>query len=211
MLWTANFFSSPELARMLKIEHSTDCVGTLKLNRKNVPKEVKDKKLEKGEIIARHLGPVTGLKWHDKRYVTMVSTYHSAETKRVSNKGKETEKPLCVIDYNHNMRGVHLKDQLLHMYMVKREKITKWYLKLFKRLLNSTVLNLFVVYRQVMGRNIEQPSYRIQLVEGLFTKYARAAETQSLSGQQASDNIVPRLTERHFLRKVAPKTEKSKP
>jgi len=69
MLWIDNFFSSPELARKPKIDDSTDCVGTLKLNRKNVPKEVKDKKLEKGEIIARHLGPVTVLKWRDKRDV----------------------------------------------------------------------------------------------------------------------------------------------
>jgi len=90
-LWLDNFFNSPELARKLKTEHSTDCVGTLKLNRKNVPKEVKNKKLEKGEIIARHEGPVTVLKWRDKRSITMVSTYHSADTQRVSNKGKETE------------------------------------------------------------------------------------------------------------------------
>ena len=46
-LWL-DFFNSPELARKLKIEHSTDCVGTLKLNRMDVPKEVKDKKLGKG-------------------------------------------------------------------------------------------------------------------------------------------------------------------
>ena len=92
-LWLDNFFNSPKLARKLKIEHSTDCVGTLILNRKDVPKEVKDKKLEKGEIIARHSGPVTVLKWRDKRNVTMVSTYHSADTQRLSNKGKETEKP----------------------------------------------------------------------------------------------------------------------
>ena len=39
MLWIDNFFSSPELARKLKIKCSTDCVGTLKLNRKNVPKK----------------------------------------------------------------------------------------------------------------------------------------------------------------------------
>jgi len=42
-------------------------------------------------------------------------------------------------------------------------------------------------------------------VEGLFTKYARAAETRIVPGRQVSDNTVPRLTERHFLRKVAPK------
>ena len=83
--------------------------------------------------------------------------------------------------------------------------------EIFNRLLNSTVLNSFVVYRQVTGRNIQQLSYRIELVEGLFTKYAHAAEKQSVPGRQASDNTFPRLTERHFLRKVAPKTEKSKP
>ena len=47
-MWIDNF-NSPELVRKLKIEHSTDCVGTLKLKRKNVPKEVKDKKLEKAK------------------------------------------------------------------------------------------------------------------------------------------------------------------
>jgi len=51
-LWIDNFFSSPELARKLKIEHFTDCVGT----EQNVPKEVKDKTLEKGKIIAGHSG-----------------------------------------------------------------------------------------------------------------------------------------------------------
>jgi len=55
-------FNSPELARKLKIEHSNDCVGTLKLNRKNIPKKVKDKKLKKGKIIATHSGPVRVIK-----------------------------------------------------------------------------------------------------------------------------------------------------
>jgi len=85
--------------------------------------------------------------------------------------------------------------------------MTKWYLKLFKRLLNSTVLNSFLVYQLVMRRNIRQLSYRIQLLEGLFTKFAHAVKAQSVPGRQASDNTVPWLTERHFLRKVAPKTE----
>jgi len=97
------------------------------------------------------------------------------------------------------------------MHMFEREKMTIWYLKLFKRLLNSTVLNSFVVYRQVTRRNIQQLSYRIQLVEDLFMKHVRAAEMRGVPGWQASDNTVPWLTEKHFLRKVAPKTEKSKP
>jgi hypothetical protein len=31
-LWIDNFFNGPELARKLKIEHSTDCVGTMGRN-----------------------------------------------------------------------------------------------------------------------------------------------------------------------------------
>ena len=89
-------FNSPELARKLKIEHSTDCVGTLKLNRKNIPEEVKDKKLEKGEVIARHLGPVTVLKWRDKRNVTMVSTYHNADTQRAFLTKARKQRSHCV-------------------------------------------------------------------------------------------------------------------
>jgi len=76
--------------------------------------------------------------------------------------------------------------------------MTKWYIKLFKRLLNSAVLNSFLVYRQVTGRIIQQLSYRIQLVECLFTKFARAAKMQNEPGRQASDKSVPQLTENIF-------------
>ena len=93
-LWLDNLFNRPELARRLKIKHSTDFVGTLKLNRMDVPKVAKNKKLERGEIIARNWSPVTILKWRDKNNLTMVSTYRSADTQRVSNKGMK-QRRLC--------------------------------------------------------------------------------------------------------------------
>jgi hypothetical protein len=40
----------------------TDCVGTVCVNSKDIPKIVKGKKLGKGEIIAEHSGPVSVLK-----------------------------------------------------------------------------------------------------------------------------------------------------
>jgi hypothetical protein len=86
--------------------------------------------------------------------------------------------------------------------------MTKWYLKLFIRLLNSTVLNSCVIYRQVTGRNIQQLSYRIQLVEGLFKKYVCAAECAGATDIRQHSSTAD---ERYFLRKVTPKTEKSKP
>jgi hypothetical protein len=41
-LWMDNFYNAPALAQRLK-SLKTDCIGTLCLNRKDVPKMVKDK------------------------------------------------------------------------------------------------------------------------------------------------------------------------
>jgi hypothetical protein len=74
-LWVDNFYNSPAVAEELK-SLNTDRVGTLHLNRKDVPKIVKAKRLKKGELIAQHSGPVSVLKWSDKKEETVISTYH---------------------------------------------------------------------------------------------------------------------------------------
>ncbi|GFU95198.1 piggyBac transposable element-derived protein 4 [Trichonephila clavipes] len=50
-LTTDNFYSSPELADIL-IQSLTDMYGTLKPRRKDVPKELLSKKIDKGQMIA---------------------------------------------------------------------------------------------------------------------------------------------------------------
>jgi hypothetical protein len=132
-----NFYNSPSLARTLKITDNTDCVGILKLNRKDVPPKVKNTELKKGEIIAQHSAPVSVTKWYDKKIVTMISTYHSHETRTVTVREKEVVKPISVLDYNKSMIGVDLKDQLLHSYLIERKRMNKWCMKLFRRLLNT--------------------------------------------------------------------------
>ncbi|PNF29055.1 hypothetical protein B7P43_G13906 [Cryptotermes secundus] len=183
-------------------ETVTDCVGTLRLNRKNIPTEVKTKKLKKGETICQHSGPVTVMKWCDKKLVTMISTYHDDSQTKVTVRGKEIEKPKTVVDYNHNMGGIDMKDQTLQMYLIERKRMRKWYHKLFRRLLNASVLNSLILFRQNTKTNIEHLSFRILLVEGLFAKYATGETRVTQPGRHASDNTVPRLTERHFLRRL---------
>lgn len=48
-LWMDNFCNNPGLAKILKGQ-KTDCAGTLRLNRKNLPKDFQTKKLGKGEM-----------------------------------------------------------------------------------------------------------------------------------------------------------------
>jgi hypothetical protein len=94
-VWVDNFYNSPALAKTLKAM-VIDCVGTLKLNRKGMPNKVKETKLKKGELIGQHAGPVSVIKWHDKKIITTISTFHSDETRIVYKRGKNIEKPVSV-------------------------------------------------------------------------------------------------------------------
>jgi hypothetical protein len=108
------------------------------------------------------------------------------------------------------MGGVDLKYQLLHSYLIERKQMNKWYMKLFHRLLNTSILNAMIIYRNNTGKRNDQLSFRIQLVEGLFVKYANVLE-RKMPGQHSSDNTVPRLTERHFISKLPPSEKKARP
>jgi hypothetical protein len=68
-----NFYSAPALAIKLKFM-ITGCVGTLHLNRKHIPKIVKEKKSRKEEIIAQHSGPSVCAEMAMKE-ITVISTW----------------------------------------------------------------------------------------------------------------------------------------
>jgi hypothetical protein len=107
------------------------------------------------------------------------------------------------------MIGDDLKDQLLHSYLIERKWINKCYMKLFRRLLNTSILNAMIIYRSNTGKSIDQLSFRVQLVEELFVKYASAVE-HKVPGRHSSDKTVPHLTERHFISKIPPTARKSR-
>jgi hypothetical protein len=91
----------------------------------------------------------------------MISTYHSQDTRTVTIRGKETVKPISVLDYNQCMGGADLKDQLLHSCLIERRRMNKWYMKLFRRLLNTSILNALIIYRNNTGERIDQLSFGI--------------------------------------------------
>jgi hypothetical protein len=82
-------------------------------------------------------------------------------------------------------------------------------MKLFRRLLNTSTLNALIIDRSNTGKKIEQLSFRIGLIEGLFVKYASAVE-HKVPGRHSSDNTVRHLTERHLISKIPPTAKKSR-
>jgi hypothetical protein len=146
--------------------------------------------------------------WHDKKDVTLISTYHAAEVQKVVKRGKEKQTPVCVIHYNQHMGGIDKKDQRLQTYLVERKIMNKWYMKLIRRLLNTTVLNYLVTYRQNIGQNVDHLKFRIDLHEGLLVKNS---VQHRISGNHDGYKTIKRLTERHFPRTVPPTEKKCKP
>ena len=90
-----------------------------------MPKELRTTKLKKGNVLCYTLGVYSAIKWHDKKDVGMLSTYHRGrvcETKKIDRKTKEELwKPEAVIVYNANMSGVDRLDQKIKPYKCLRK------------------------------------------------------------------------------------------
>jgi hypothetical protein len=209
-LWMDNFYNSPDLCLLLK-KSGVNVAGTLRLSRKNVPLVVKETKLKRGEHIAVQSQGVMVLKWMDKKPVSFISTFHSDTMVEVSKRGKVLYKPRGVQEYNSFMGGVDLKDQKLQPYEIERKRSTKWYTKLFKRLLNISVHNAFVLYRE--SQNVKQLShldFRLQIIKELFEVHGKNLEPPRL-GRPSKTPMPGRLTARHFVERIPPSEKKAKP
>ena len=171
-----NYYNSPSLARYLK-GLGFDCLGTLRANRRNVPSDIArvSQKVSKGTIISRHCGDVSIIAWMDSKMTNIISTYHNSDTCIGTRAGKRVENPVCVRDYNTTMGGVVLKNQKLSMYLLERKRGVKWYMKMFKRLLNVSIHNAFVLYAGSLERRGKLPlthrEFRYQLAQSLLKRH----------------------------------------
>lgn len=135
-LYTDNFYTSPTLADAL-VDNETELVGTVRITRVDVPKIIKETKLKKGETVAVYRKKSVVLKWKDKKDVFVLSTMHDDSMMKVkSRRGKEKEKPKAIADYNAYMGGVDLSDNLLCHFSTARNRMKKYYKKVFRHMLD---------------------------------------------------------------------------
>ena len=112
-----NWFNSPEL-----LDQMYQCkmlgAGTVRQNRRGLPKAVVQRKLKKGETVYRRKGHLLCLKWCDKRPVTMLSSIHHAVEAQVKTNylGNPVIKPIVIHDYNNRMNSVDHSDHMLSTY-----------------------------------------------------------------------------------------------
>ena len=208
-LYTDNFYTSPTLADML-VDCNTDTIGTVKVARKDVPAKIKDAKLKKGEVVAAYRKKSMVLKWKDKKDVCVLSTLHDDSMMQVkSRRGKEVNKPKAVASYNSHMGGVDLSDNLMVHFSTARNRLKKYYKKVFRHMLDMTLLNSYITYK-ALGGKVTRREFILTLAEKLISKYS--SEIPATKRRPSQLSVKPlRLTERHFPEYCPPTEKKEKP
>ncbi|XP_043485876.1 piggyBac transposable element-derived protein 4-like [Polistes fuscatus] len=93
-LYLDNWYSSPNLFVTL-LNSKTNVIGTVRANRKNMPKDFLKKKLKIGEYEMRSCNGLLAIKWKDKRDVFILSTKHTTVemTEQIKKQHNPTWKP----------------------------------------------------------------------------------------------------------------------
>lgn len=169
ILYTDNWYTSIDLAEKL-LQEEMHFVGTLRKNRKKLPKDVTNAKLKPGQYTAAENDKgITVMKWRDKREVSLLSTKHTTKFVTTTNKrGQSKRKPEIVVDYNRAKSAVDLSDQMT-AYSSPLRKTVKWYRKLAcELLLNTALVNALVLYKQTTKKNISVVQFRKAIVNYLM-------------------------------------------
>ena len=139
------------------------------------------------------------MKWKDKRDIYMLSTVHGCtivDSGVVDRKtGAAIQKSECILHYNKHMSGVDRNDQLSKYYSFARKVMKIWKKKQFFYLLNSMVLQSFIVY---LKYSLDQPKlshydFRLTLVHELVTS-SRATDYLPRHEQRRSSSVATRYS-----------------
>lgn len=113
-----NYYTSPALCTILLNNGFGSC-GTVRLNRKGLDERFKKEAVSTHGINVYKHGDILGLKWKDKKVVSLLTTIHGHEmvsitrrTKGAAGGHKTVEKPMAIDQYNAFMGGVDKAGQL---------------------------------------------------------------------------------------------------
>lgn len=167
-LYMDSYYNSFVLASKL-LSRDTYCTGTVRQDRKFLPQEVKSAKLKKGQTIERYAQGIMVAKWKDKRVVTYMSTEFE-NTMAISNNrhGQPRSKPLPIIHYNAEMKGVDRSDQMASYYPCNHKSL-RWYKKVFVHVIQMYMINAFRLYRFAnTNSSMTLYDFRLQVIKALL-------------------------------------------
>ena len=109
--------------------------------------------------------------------------------------GRKITKPLCIAQYNKNMRAAGQVD-MQNSFSEYLQKTVKWYKKLFFHLFDITVQNSYAMFKMKNEKKLELSEFRLQLARELTEEYR--SKRPQMSGRLSTEPPL-RLTARHFI------------
>ncbi|CAG4952090.1 unnamed protein product [Colias eurytheme] len=186
-LYVDNWYSSPQLFIYLK-ERATYACGTVRSNRKGMPKF---QKLKRGQRAAYSSPPLLALKWQDKKPVLMLSTMHDDKMILSENvdysTGLPKMKPQCVVDYTKNMGSVDTSDMMTSTLGCIR-KSKKWHKKLGFHIFDMFLLNAFYLIKVIKNKqNYSLADFQLNVIRQIIEKYKQCSLTQQSTSRGVLD------------------------
>ena len=181
MLYFDNFFSSVDLIVEL-YKGGMFATATIRPNQAGLPKEIKEAKLQPGEMIWRMKDPqIVVTKWKDTKDVILISSMSRPipnETDFVKKSQKGTAEklirqcPPCLKPYRQNMGGVDTNDQMMSYQNFSR-KSYRWWMPIFFDLLKQAIVNAWILQQfQPNAKKRGQKDFRIELSKNLIGKFS---------------------------------------
>lgn len=131
-------------------------------------KEESEKKLKKGETVAKYANGVMIGKWKDKRDVTYISNeYENNIIETTNRRGEIKSKPLPIIQYNKFMAGIDKQDQMLAYYPCERKTI-RWPTKIFVHILQLMISNSLFLHNKYSTKNMSLYDFRLSVIRSLL-------------------------------------------
>jgi len=174
---TDNFFTSQDLALKL-LDRRTSLVGTMRLNRKEIP--VSDKlPTHESTFFATDSNSLNLVKYQAKpsKTVIVMSTLHRRAECQTDGK----KKPESVLFYNENKCGVDVLDAMCKL-MSTKAGCRRWPLAIFFNLLDIAAVNSWILFQKVTGSKMARREFIHQLsMELTDTAAASSADVQQTS------------------------------
>ncbi|XP_021372498.1 piggyBac transposable element-derived protein 4-like [Mizuhopecten yessoensis] len=198
------YLSNPHLFYYLYLNATLAC-GTLRTNRKGVPRQLKEMHVAKGDIYTMNNSTLVLVKFADKKDVTLLTTAHEGvmmNSGKVGEDGLPISKPDCVMSYNKYIGAVDRCDQMVVNGIFERRTL-KWWKRVFFHTVDLTVVNSYLLYKHQTPNAVQQRTYRWELVSQLI-QTAEVSGPQQRGRKRPAAEVIQRLHGRHFPSHLPP-------
>ena len=183
-----NYFTSLGLANELS-NNKTTMVGTLRVNSKGIPTELKNEKLDLHASSfyynAKNAVLLTKYQCKKQKSVFLLSTMHVNPYVDETNK----RKPDLIHFYNKNKCGVDAADSMLRMYSCRCGS-RRWPVAVWQNLLDVAVLNSWVCYRIATNSKITRKKFLMNLIIQLTSKQEPIDQANNIATTKRKCSIV---------------------